>query len=99
MAANKIVRSYSLSKEAISKINKIKEEKNYRSVSEALEAIILGKETDVDTFRKIVLDVLKEHQLAATLQSSEDISDDKKLKDEVEQNLLASMNDIFKDIK
>lgn len=95
----KKVKSYSLSVEAIKEVSRIKDEKNYKSESDALEAIILNRETDNEKIKRIVLEVLKDNQLAVTNQSGKEDIVDNELRDEVEQNLLASMNDIFKTMK
>lgn len=94
---NKIVKPYSLSEEAINKVKEIKEIKKYKSESAALEAIILGKETDDERIRKIVIQVLKEIQITAT--SDNDLNLEEKIQDEVETNIVASIEDIYNNIE
>ncbi|GLC32876.1 hypothetical protein [Clostridium omnivorum] len=91
----KKVKSYSLSEDAIKEVIRIKELKGYKSESDALESIILNKVSDDERIKKIVLEILKENQLAVTNQSNTTPVEET-IKDEVEQNLLNSMNDIFK---
>lgn len=88
---SKQIKSYSLSEEAVKEVERVRKERKYRSDSEALEAIILRKENDEEKIRRIVMEVLKENQLAVTANKPIEQKND-----EVEAALIASIDDIFK---
>lgn len=94
------VKSYSLSDEAIEVIKKYKEEHKNNSMSDALNDLLLecvNNSKDEERIRKIVMDILSKFQLSMTKEESKPIIQE--MHDEVEQALIQSMDDIFKQME
>lgn len=95
----KKVYSFSLSEEAYDIIVTTQKERNYNSTSAALEAILLNRDITDARLKQLMLEVLRDNQITVTKDTKEEPSNTSKPKEEIEDILEKSMDDIFSKMK